>query len=141
MEIDENSIQSSGTISLMTHLCCTEVLFAQSTAKIEPLSNAPKIFKKVSKTSKCPKVGDLPQEARAIWRFFKVVIVDAAGQLGPWEDVPDHTIEKTWNAIFENKGSCLIGRTTYRGRDEHELFQIVKALVRMTLLPFSLSRL
>ncbi|KAJ2912315.1 hypothetical protein MD484_g8096, partial [Candolleomyces efflorescens] len=107
---------------------------ARSIAKIEPLDNAPKIFKKVSKTSKRPKVGDLPQEARSIWRFFKVVIVDSAGQLGPWEDVADHTIEKTWNAIFENKGDFLIGRTPYRGRDEHELFQIVKALTRNQVL-------
>ncbi|RXW11913.1 hypothetical protein EST38_g13943 [Candolleomyces aberdarensis] len=107
---------------------------ARLTAKIEQLANAPKIFKKASKTSKRPKVGDLPQEARANWRFFKVTIVNSASQLGPWEDISDHTIEKNWNAMFENKGSCLIGRTMYRGRDSYEHFLMVKALTRNQVL-------
>ncbi|RXW18632.1 hypothetical protein EST38_g7222 [Candolleomyces aberdarensis] len=106
----------------------------QSTIKVESLSNAPKIFKKASKSAKRPKVGDLPQEARANWRLFKVVIVDTAGALGPWEDISDHTIEKIWNALFENKGPCLIGRTMYRGREEYERFQMVKALTRNQVL-------
>ncbi|RXW11819.1 hypothetical protein EST38_g14036 [Candolleomyces aberdarensis] len=36
--------------------------------------------------------------------------------------------------MFENKGSCLIGRTMYRGRDSYELFLMVKALTRNQVL-------
>lgn len=115
----------------------------ESVTKIEKLENTTKIYKKAStKSSKDrPKVADLPEDAKLRWNFMKIRCVDAIGKELPWADLSDAAITELWNGMFDEneEQTVLISSTPYLGkrkatRDEVELFQLIKPLVRNQVL-------
>ncbi|KAJ2928443.1 hypothetical protein H1R20_g8658, partial [Candolleomyces eurysporus] len=107
-----------------------DMLSSQSIVKTEPIDNATTIFRKVSKAAaKRPKVSGLPATARAHWRTFKIVIINAVGQLAPWSDVTDEKVEEKWNEVVGDSEDILVSRRAAR-TPAHELFQTVKSLTK-----------
>ncbi|KAF6751440.1 hypothetical protein DFP72DRAFT_850843 [Ephemerocybe angulata] len=107
----------------------------KSIAKIEPVENAPNIFKKAETKSRAKpgraRVSHLPEAVRPKWPSMKITVIDAAGQLPPWADLTDGAICLLWNGLVDQEH--FIAHIAGSARGSYVLFQLIKKLVRNVL--------